>query len=132
MPVVEKNLRPDLVWRYGKEVDMETEDETQGHENADSEAVRERDAAQTEEEEAHRRGQLLKELGAFAKEVVEDVRQFPRDVVLDREDPGRRLGEQQSASASPAAEVGAPDLDDEEARKAKAARTGKTLDPDGP
>ena len=86
MPVVEKNQRPDLVWRCGvcgyqrwaaevpgacpactahhmtgmttvewrrladgmaepiMEVDMETEDETKGRENADSEAVRERDA----------------------------------------------------------------------------------------
>lgn len=161
MPVVDKYLRPDLVWRcdvcgYQRwaaeapgacpacsahhltgmtmvewhrladgmadpimEVDMETEDETKGRENADSEAVRKRDAAQGEEEAAHRRGQLLRELGAFAKEVVDDVRQFPQDVVMDREDPDRRLGEQQSASASPAAELGAPDPADEEAQKPK-------------
>jgi hypothetical protein len=84
--------------------------------NSDSEAVTERDAAQAEEGEAHRRGHLMKELGAFAKEVVEDVRQFPQDVVLDREDPDRRVGEQQSSSASPATEVGVPDPADKAAR----------------
>jgi hypothetical protein len=163
MPVVEKNLRPDLVWRCGvcgyqrwaaeapgacpactahhmtgmttvewrrltdgmaepiMEVGMETEDETKGLKKAGSEAVRERDAAQSEEDEAQRRGKLFQEIGAFAKEVAADVRQFPQDVVLDYEDPDRRLGEQQSASASPAAEVGAPGLADEKARKASGA-----------
>jgi hypothetical protein len=104
------------------EVGMETEDETKGRENADSEEVRERDAAQSEEEEAQRRRQLFQEIGASAKEVAADVRQFPQGVVLDHEDPDRRLGEQQSASASPAAEVGAPGLADEKARKASGAR----------
>jgi len=44
------------------EVGMETEDETKGRENADSEEVRERDAAQSEEEEAQRRRQLFQEI----------------------------------------------------------------------
>ena len=65
---------------------------------------------------------LFQEIGAFAKEVAADVRQLPQDVVLDYEDPDRRLGEQQSASAPPAAEVGAPGLADEKARKASGAR----------
>lgn len=84
--------------------------------NSDSDAVRERDVAQAEGEEAHRRGQLTNELGAFAKEVVEDIRQFPQDMVLDSEDPDRRVGEQQSPSASSATEVGAPDPDNKAAR----------------
>lgn len=160
MPVVEKNLRPDLVWRCGvcgyqrwaaeapgacpactahhmtgmtavewrrltdgmaepiMEVGMETEDETKGRRNADSEAVRERDAAQKDEEEAQRRGKRFQEIRAFAKEVATDVRQLPQNVVLDYEDPDRRQGEQPSVSAPPAAEVGAPGLVDEKARKA--------------
>lgn len=84
--------------------------------NSESDAVRERDIAQAEEEEGHRRGQLTRELGAFAKEVVEDIRQFPQDVVLDSEDPDRRVGEQQSSSASSATEVDAPDPADKAAR----------------
>ena len=126
MTTVERRHLADGMVQPIREVDMETEDETQGQKNADSEAVKERDAAQSEENEAHRRGQLLKELRAFAKEVATDVRQFPQDVVLDHENPDRRLGEQQSASASPPAEMGAPDPADEEARKAKGSGTGES------
>jgi hypothetical protein len=55
------------------EVGVETEGETTGRENADSEELRKRAAAQSEEEEAQRRGQLFQEIGASAKEVAADV-----------------------------------------------------------
>ncbi|HEY8739966.1 MAG TPA: hypothetical protein VIN56_05195 [Candidatus Dormibacteraeota bacterium] len=63
-----------------------------------------RDQHQREQVEAQAAGDTGAELKAFAKELVDDQAQFPKDVVEDSKDPDRRVDEEQGTATQPGAE----------------------------
>jgi hypothetical protein len=71
-----------------------------------TEAQRQRAEAQEEQLEAQERGDTKSELKEFAKEVIDDHRQFFGDVAEDSRHPERREGEQQETPMRPRHEAG--------------------------
>jgi len=67
-------------------------------------AEQERDDHQREQVEAQAAGDTGGELKAFVKEVFDDQKQFPDDVVQDSQDPSRRVNEEQGTTTQPGSE----------------------------
>jgi hypothetical protein len=69
-----------------------------------TETEEKRDQHQREQVDAQAAGDTGAELKAFAKELIDDQVQYPRDIVEDNKDPDRRVNEEQGTTAQPGSE----------------------------
>ena len=72
--------------------------------NVGDKIVEARNDAERDQLEAHERGDIGAELGAFVKEVAADTMKFPTDVVQDIKDPERRVDEEQGTAVQEGSE----------------------------
>ena len=83
---------------------MDSTPEDRRPEDGETKTEQERDDHQREQVEAQASGDTGGELRAFVKEVFDDQKQFPGDVVADSRDPERRVDEEQGTATQPGSE----------------------------